>query len=157
VRGLGDSCGGGCADAWECSPVAVTVAVNAKRADDSIVRAWQLDGVMLFQMTKDVRTVTAPDGRRFAIFLGAPGSLLDAGLDQPSGGQLGLVVGRASRRGWRLDVEPLSPDWHLGAALHRERVADEEQAEKRSAELAAFINSGAWDPETRRAPPPSLA
>jgi hypothetical protein len=45
-----------------------------------------------------------------------------------------------------LDVGPLSPDWHLAAAFHRKRVADEDEAEKRSTELAAFIDSGAWDP-----------
>jgi hypothetical protein len=36
---------------------------------------------MLSAVAKDVRTVTTPDGRCFTIFLGAPGSLLDAGSE----------------------------------------------------------------------------
>jgi hypothetical protein len=118
-------------------------------------------------MAKDVRTVSAPDGRCFAIFLGAPGSLLDAGSDQLHfvgwAGMIELLVhavhafGRASGRDWRLDVEPLSVGGHLGDALYRERFADEEAAEKRSAELAGFIKSGAWDPACRRTPPDAPA
>jgi hypothetical protein len=111
-------------------------------------------------MAQDVRTVTAPDGRRFTIFLGAPGSFLDAG-SRPQrwvGALDGLVVlvhamVRASGKEWRLDVEPLSPDWHLGRALHRERVGGQSAAEERSADLATLIESGQWDPASRLSPP----
>jgi hypothetical protein len=47
---------------------------------------------------------------------------------------------------WRLDVEPLSLEGHLGSPLYRERFADEAAAEKRVAELAAMVESGQWDP-----------
>jgi hypothetical protein len=115
------------------------------------------------EVAKDVCSVTTPDGRCFTIFLGAPGSLLDSGSEAlPGGGWLGVIellvhvghiVGRSARKGWRLDVEPLGMDGHLGGALYRERVADEEAAEKRSADLAALIETGEWDPASFQPPP----
>jgi hypothetical protein len=88
-----------------------------------------------------------------------PGSLLDAGSDELHVRAIELLVhavhdvSRSLGHDWGLDGEPLSAAGHLGEAVYRERPTGEGAADKRSADLAVLIKSGAWDPETRRTPP----
>jgi hypothetical protein len=117
---------------------------------------------MLPAVASDIRTVSAPDGRSFTIFVAAPGSALDCGSDTHSGVTAVELLVHAARDAhrvmsghWRLDVEPLSLQGHLGSPLYRERFADGAAAEKRAAELAAMVESGQWDPTGFGTPPDS--
>lgn len=103
-----------------------------------------------------VQVAENPDGQRYTVVTAPPGSVLDAGGRFGAGGvvgalvALGMVVARAARRGWRIAVTPCDRQDRPTGPAHRERVADQEAAEARSAAVVLAIRSGQW-PE----PPPA--
>lgn len=102
-----------------------------------------------------VQVAETPAGQRYTVVTAPPGSALDAGGRFGTGGVIGaivavgMVVARSARRGWRIAVTPCDGQGHPTGSTHRERVADQQAAEVRSAAVVLAIRSGHW-PE----PPP---
>jgi hypothetical protein len=92
-------------------------------------------------------TVTAPDGRKYTVVVGPPGSGLDSD-DFPGngGGLLTMIIGfvRGLRAGWRIGVFRAEGSGMARLALHRERVADQSAAEARAVAIVESIRAGTW-------------
>ena len=103
---------------------------------------------------RHIRTAETPAGQRYTVVAAPPGSALDAGSGDTRGGPLGallavaVVVSRSLRRGWRLAVTPCDERGRPTGAVHRERVADERDAEARAEEIVGKIGAGKW-PDSR--------
>ena len=97
----------------------------------------------------DVRTVMDPTGSRWAVTVGAPGSLSDSN-EYPSllGGRAfgGMVGGffRAARKGWRVAVFRVDDRDHAWGAMYRERQPDEQRARARAQEIVDSLEDGSW-------------
>lgn len=103
-----------------------------------------------------VQVAETPAGERYTVVTAPPGSALDAGERFGTGGvvgglvAIGMVIARSARSGWRIAVTPSDGQGRPTGATHRERVADQDAAEARSAAIVLAVRSGRWPKQRTR-------